>query len=353
MTRMQFGGGPEDVYLVDSDQNNLQPGAGATVLFYSGETGNNPITDLLDINLSPITSITTSNGSDGRAPGQIKPFYGPDGVFEMWASANGSPRFLMQASNLGSYLGPTKDQFTQHAAQPNGHGTKLQDLINVSSTVASATDGQTIIYNASSGLWIAGSAVTGGGGGDVTTTTAQTISATKTFTAVQNFNAGAVLKPATAAGQASVVQALASQTGNVAEWRDSTGTAKAWMTSAFAINAPNTGRTVTFVKAGALATGTGTFRWYNDLGVSLTIRSVRASIGTASTSGTPTVDVLINGTTIYGTAANRPSIAVSSLTSGKNTGFSVATIAAGSYFTSDVVVAGTGAADLVVQIEVV
>ncbi len=353
MTRMQFGGGPEDVYLVTDGENDLQPGAGATVLFYSAETGNNPITDLLDINLSPITSTTTSTGSDGRAPGQIKPFYGPDGVYEMWASANGSPRFLMQASNLGSYLGPVKDQFAQHAAQPSGHGTRLQDLTNVSSTVASATDGQTILYNAASGLWVAGSAVTGGGGGDVTTNTAQTISATKTFSAVQNFNAGVVVKPAVATGQAAIVQALASQSGNVAEWRDSTGTAKAWMTSGFTLNAPNLGRSVTFAKAGTVAVGVGTYRWYNDLGVTLTIRSVRVSVGTTSTSGTPTVDVNKNGTTIYTTQANRPTVAVSALTSGKNTGFAVTTLADGDYLTADVDVAGTGAADLVVQIELI
>ena len=353
MTRMQFGGGPEDVYLVSDSENDLQPGGGATVLFFSAETGNNPITDLLDTNFSPITSIITSTGTDGRAAGQIKPFYGPDGVFEMWASANGSPRFLMQASDLGSYMGPVKDQFDQHAAQSNGHGTKLQDLIGVSSAVATATDGQALLYSSGSGLWVAGTVAGGGGSGDVTTNTAQTISATKTFTTVQNFNAGQLSKPASTTGQGRILQALASQSGNVEEWRDSTGAAKAWMTSAFALNAPNLGRSVTFVKLGMVATGTGTYRWYNDLGVTLTIRSVRISLGTASTSGTPTVDVNKNGTTIYGTQGNRPTIAVSGLTSGKNTGFSVSTLADGDYLTADVDVAGTGAADLVVQIEVV
>lgn len=351
MTRMQFGSGPEDVYLVPDDDGDLHQGGGATVLFYSTESGANPITDLLDVNLSPVTSITTSTGSDSRAIGQIPPFLGPDGVFEMWASANGSPRFLMQASNLGSYLGPVKDQYTQHAAQSNGHGTRLQDLVGVSSGVGSVTDGQTIIYQASSGLWIAGSAVAGGGG-DVTTNTTQTISGTKTFSSLQTFTGGQLSKPAVVSGQARILQALASQTGNVEEWRDSANTAKAWMTSAFALRAPNLGRTITFAKAGAVSTGVGSYRWYCDLGVTLTILSVRVNVGTASTSGTPTVDVNVNGTTIYSTQGNRPTVAVGAFTSGKNTGFSTTTITDGQYLTADIDVAGTGTADLIVQIEV-
>ena len=270
----------------------------------------------------------------------------------MWASANGSPRFLMQASNLGSYLGPVKDQYAQHAAQSNGHGTRLQDLVGVSSSVGSVTDGQTIIYQAASGLWIAGSAVAGGGG-DVTTTTAQTISGQKTFSSLQTFTGGTLAKPASVSGQALILQALASQTGNVEEWRDSAGTAKAWMTSAFALNAPNVGRTVTFAKAGTVATGVGTYRFYNDLGVTLTIRSVRVNVGTASTSGTPTVDVNVNGTTIYGTQSNRPTVAVSAFTSGKSTGFSTTTLTDGQYLTADIDVAGTSTADLIVQVELV
>lgn len=355
MTRMQFGGGPEDVYLIQDDQSDLQPGPGATVLFYSAETGNNPITDLLDINQSPITYVTTSTGSDGRAAGQIKPFYGPDSVFEMWASANGSPRFLMQASNLGSFLGPVRDQFTQHTGQVNGHNTKLQDLTNVSNAIASATDGQALVYNSSSGLWVAGAAVSGGGGGggtgDVTTNTSQTISGAKTFTGLETFLGGQLSKPATVSGQARLVQALSSQTGNLEEWRDSGGTAKAWMTSDFRMRAPNLGRTITFARAGSVAVGVGTFRWYADAGVTLTILSVRVNVGTASTSGTPTVDVNVNGTSIYGTQANRPTVAVGSLTSGKNTGFSTTTITDGSYLTADIDVAGTGTADLIVQID--
>lgn len=353
MARMMFGGGPEDVYLVTDDDGDLQAGGGATVLFYSTETGANPVTDLLDINLSPVTHVTTSTGSDGRAPGQIAPFWGPDAVYEMWASANGSPRFLMQASNLGAELGPVRDQYLQHAAQSNGHGTRLQDLVNVDTTsIAAITDGQTIVWQTSSGLFVAGDAVTGGGGGsgDVTTTTTQTISGQKTFSGLQTFTGGQVARPAASTGQARIVQALSGQNGNLEEWRDSGATARAWMTSDFRMRAPNLAQTITFAKAGAVTAGTGLFKWYNDLAVALTILGVRASLGTASSSGSPTFDVNKNAATIYGTQGNRPTIAVGSLTSGLNTGFSVSTIAPGEYLTADVDTAGTNAADLVLQI---
>jgi hypothetical protein len=354
MARMQFGGGPEDVYLIPDDQGDLQQGGGVIIRFYSTETGNNPITDLLDRNLSPITYITTSTGSDGRVSGQIAPFSGPDAVYEMWAGADNQPRFLMQASNLGSQLGPIRDQYLQHVAQSNGHNTRLQDLVNVSTTGAgNATDGQALVYNATSGLWTAGTVAAGSGSAPAnmaTTDTTQTISGAKTLSGALTTTGGATMKPSAIANPAAIVQALASQTGNVQEWRDSTGAVKAWMTSAFAFRAPNLAQTITFAKSGALATGIGTYRWWNDTGFTLTILAVRASIGTASTSGAPVFDLNKVGTTVFTTQANRPTIAVGSLTSGKVTGYAVTTIADGEYLTCDVDVAGTGAADAVVQV---
>lgn len=107
-----------------------------------------------------------------------------------------------------------------------------------------------------------------------------------------------------------------------------------------------------FSRAGTLATGTGTFRLYNDCGDTLTIKSVRASVGTAPTGASIVVDVNIGGTTIFTTQANRPTIAASALTSGKVTNYNVTTIADGSYFTVDVDAVGAtvAGADLTVQI---
>lgn len=108
----------------------------------------------------------------------------------------------------------------------------------------------------------------------------------------------------------------------------------------------------TFSRAGTLATGAGTFRVYNDSGSTLTIKAVRASVGTAATGASVIVDVNIGGTTIFSTQANRPTIAASANTSGKVTNMNTTTIADGAYFTVDIdqVGSGTAGADLVVQI---
>lgn len=107
-----------------------------------------------------------------------------------------------------------------------------------------------------------------------------------------------------------------------------------------------------FSQTGNVAVATGTFRIYNDSGSTLVIRGVRASVGTAPTGAAIIVDVRVNGTTIYGTPGNRPTIAISANTSGKNTGFSTTTIADASYFTVDVIQIGStvAGANLTVQI---
>lgn len=105
-----------------------------------------------------------------------------------------------------------------------------------------------------------------------------------------------------------------------------------------------------FSNTGTLTVAQGTHRIYNDTGNTLTIKSVRATVGTVSTSGSVIVDVKINGTTIFTTQAKRPTIAVSTNTI-KVTNPDVTTIADGSYFTVDVAQTGTSAADLTVQIQ--
>jgi hypothetical protein len=90
-----------------------------------------------------------------------------------------------------------------------------------------------------------------------------------------------------------------------------------------------------FSKAGALTTGAGTFRWYNDSGQTLTFREVRISAGTAPTGAAIIVDVNKNGTTIFTTQSNRPQIAISGNT-GTTTTFNVTTIADGDYITIDI-----------------
>jgi hypothetical protein len=107
-----------------------------------------------------------------------------------------------------------------------------------------------------------------------------------------------------------------------------------------------------FSRAGALTTGTGTFRIYNDTGATLTIRAVRASVGTAPTGASIICDISKNGTTIFTTQGNRPTIAISGNTSGKVTNMDVTSLADGDYLTVDIDQIGSTIAgsDLTVQI---
>ncbi len=107
-----------------------------------------------------------------------------------------------------------------------------------------------------------------------------------------------------------------------------------------------------FSKGGTLTTGTGAFKIYNDTGETLTIKAVRASVGTAPTGASLIVDINIGGTTIFTTQSNRPTITAGNTTSGKVTNMDVTSIADGSYFTVDCDQIGStiAGADLVVQI---
>ena len=108
---------------------------------------------------------------------------------------------------------------------------------------------------------------------------------------------------------------------------------------------------VTFSKEGLLIVGTGTIRWYNDTGRTLTIDSTRASVGTAPATTAVIVDVNIGGTTIFTTQSNRPTIAAAGNTDQGGVP-DVTTIANGSYFTVDIDQIGTVTvgSDLSVQI---
>lgn len=106
-----------------------------------------------------------------------------------------------------------------------------------------------------------------------------------------------------------------------------------------------------FGEAGTLAVVTGAFRWYNDTGRTLTFLSARASVGTAPAGADILVDVNVNGTTVFSTQTNRPTISAGTNT-GETTTFNTTTIADGSYLTVDIDQVGstTEGADLTVQI---
>jgi hypothetical protein len=108
---------------------------------------------------------------------------------------------------------------------------------------------------------------------------------------------------------------------------------------------------ISFSIPGTLTTRTGTMRWYFDN--NYTIDNVIATVGTAPTGASIIVDVNKNGTTIFTTQANRPTITASSFTDLTSTP-NVTTVASGDYLTVDIdqigsTIAGT---DLVVRIKV-
>ncbi len=106
----------------------------------------------------------------------------------------------------------------------------------------------------------------------------------------------------------------------------------------------------TFTVPGTLVVGTGKSRFYFNRAV--TITNVHASVDTAPTGATVIVDVNKNGTTIFTTQANRPTIAVSAFIDTTSVP-DVTAFAAGDYLQVDVDQIGStiAGADLVVQVE--
>lgn len=152
MTRRLYGGGLiQDFAVEDPGDGSVAFAAGATVLFYNARTGGSAITGLsVDVDGAvPATGTDTSDGTDGYAIGTILPVYGPDEVLSMWASADGGPRVLMWTAELADLvddartdIGLTAAALSSHVALPNGHGTGIGDLSDVSVPPAgSRTDG--------------------------------------------------------------------------------------------------------------------------------------------------------------------------------------------------------------------
>lgn len=110
--------------------------------------------------------------------------------------------------------------------------------------------------------------------------------------------------------------------------------------------------TPTFSYNGTIATLTGTYRWYNDTGATLTIGTVRASVGTAPAGASIIVDVRKNGTTIFTTTGNRPTITAGSQYATAGGAPDTPTLANGDYWTVDIVQVGstTAGASLTVTV---
>lgn len=108
----------------------------------------------------------------------------------------------------------------------------------------------------------------------------------------------------------------------------------------------------TFSHTGVVSVKTGTHKLYNDTGKTLTIVNVRATVDLAPTGASLIVDVHKNGTTIFTTQSNRPTIAATTFTDTSTP--AVTTWAAGEYLTVDIDQVGSTVAgsDLVVTVVV-
>lgn len=111
------------------------------------------------------------------------------------------------------------------------------------------------------------------------------------------------------------------------------------------------GRILTLGRSGTLTATAGTMRLY--VPWSCTIQNVTASVGTAPTGADLIVDVNLDGSTIFSTQGNRPTIAASAYADLSSTPDTTA-ISADSYLTVDVDQIGStvAGADLVVQLEI-
>lgn len=132
-----------------------------------------------------------------------------------------------------------------------------------------------------------------------------------------------------------------------------TGDVQQYWSGAWRTPGGSGGGAPTFSVSGTLGTGAGGLRYYNDTGQALIIKGVRASVGTAPTGASVIVDVNINGTTIFTTQANRPTIAISGNTSGKVTSMDVTSWADGNYVTVDIDQVGSTVAGANLSVQVV
>lgn len=117
---------------------------------------------------------------------------------------------------------------------------------------------------------------------------------------------------------------------------------------------PARGRTFTFFKTGTPAVAVGKYPIYNDTGNDLVLRSARAYLDTAFTTGSTIVDININAVTIFANQANRPTITAATKTSGRvTTGVAGILWPSGQAMTVDIDAIGSAGAgaELTVQID--
>jgi hypothetical protein len=183
MARHPFGGGAPDWAVSTADGVPVEAVGGAIIKAYSAFLGGTQYTDLSmdQAGTQIVSQIVASDGTDGLMLGQIPQFYGPDGVWEVWLSANNGPRVRAQALDTADLVQGALDSIADvqttldqadadHASlgQANGiatlgadgklttaqrppSATALASLTDVN--VASPADGDVLQYDGASGKW--------------------------------------------------------------------------------------------------------------------------------------------------------------------------------------------------------
>lgn len=332
MARHLFGGDISAWTFAVGAGNAAVLAPGLSITFWTARTGGTQITDLATAadGSGAMTQVVSGDGTTYPV-GDIPVFYGPDGVYAMWASASGGPRKLITSTDA------VPDMVTLSGTQTFVGSKAFGPLGDVN---ASRIQVYTELTGQVSDVMTFWSGTDTGQGGARQRTTYMNEKGELRVIAAKSNSVAVRFK-----GQPG-------QTVNVMEHTDTSNTPISWMGPDGSWRAPNIGQILPFSTSGNLTVGTGQHRIYNDTGVTQIIRAVRASVGTAPTGAAVRVDVNKNGSSIFTTQANRPSIPVSQFTSGKVVNMDITTLADGDFITVDVDVIGStiAGADLVVQV---
>src|SRR5690606_19383843 len=392
-----FGGTVADfVVVADPDTGELTLGAEKPVWFYNARVGGDRyVTGLTDLSGETITEVISDS------TGAIGQFRGPENVPYLWADASEGegPRRLMVATSLGEVVEQVRvdadsaaSAISIHVSDDNPHQTRLSGLIDVDAT--DPDPGQVLAWNDATERWEP--ATVDGLTNVVTLDTPQTITAPKVLripdgditsqalairipagdratapdTLAFVYNAGTDENPDwqrtgyfNEYGELRVVPSapfrvpvrirlLNGQSAHAFQVADLGNNPRTWITAGGQVRAPNISTVPPFSIRGDVAAGPGAVRWYNDTGHGITLRAVRANVGTPPDGNDLIVDVNIDGSSIWSDPSGRPVIPDGGLTSGAVTTIGTTTLAPGSYLTVDVDQVGTDepGSDLTVQI---
>jgi hypothetical protein len=98
MARSEFGGTPGDTVFSTTPDRTVRLSAAVLTVWSGKAIGAAQLIDLL-IDDVPTTTIPVDSN------GQIPVFEGPDGVTEVWISADGGPRAVLRAGGSGTTTG--------------------------------------------------------------------------------------------------------------------------------------------------------------------------------------------------------------------------------------------------------